>query len=280
VAFSRTEGDWSTRALASLRAERKLGGRTVIGATLIGTASDSDLGAFAFSGASDQSLQVNVYGRTHLSDQLRFAAFAGWGRAWYDFELADDGLLLNGEAKGKRHLYGAALSGDIALGGLTVTTDAILSRAVEKLGDASLDASFAGESRDDMLFRLGRVDITRLSVPVHLPIVFDRPQDGRDATRLDISPGLLCQDVAQDSSSLECGYQMGFQFRLAPAVRSLIRAEARAEAVDGYLMSSVTVGFQRRFGRSEQVAFGMDVSRNARAAQSDSRVMVRLGLGR
>lgn len=53
--------------------------------------------------------------------------------------------------------------------------------------------------RTDMLFGLGEVDITRLSVPVHVPIIFNLPGDGRDATRLDISPGVLCQDTSDDS---------------------------------------------------------------------------------
>jgi hypothetical protein len=252
----------------------------VLGAALIGTAASDELASFSDSRLSDRSLQLNVYGRTHLSERLRLAAFAGVGRGWYDFRLEDGGLALDGEITGKRHLYGAALSGDIVVAGLSVTTDAILSRAVEKLGSASLDGCFAGESRSNMQYRLGKVDITRLSVPVHVPFVLDQPTDGREATRVDISPGLLCQDTAQDSSNLDCGYQLGFKFRLAPSIRSQLRAEARAEAVDGYLLRSFTIGFQRRFGAADQLAWGMDLSRQARAEQADNRVMVRLGMAR
>jgi len=280
IGFSRVDKNWTTRGLASARLEHLVGTRTVLGAALIGTAASDDLASFGDGRISDESLQLNVYGRTHLSKGLRFAAFAGVGRAWYQFRLEDGGLDLDGEATGKRHLYGAALSGDIRFGGLTVTTDAILSRAVEKLGHATLDASFAGESGRDTLFRLGRVDITRLSVPVHVPILFDSPKDGREATRLDISPGLLCQDTAADSSALDCGYQLGFKFRLAPSVRSLLRAEARTEAVDGYLLNSLTVGYLRRFGSLDQMSWGMDASRMAGGNRDESRVVFRVGVGR
>ncbi len=276
VGFSRVARNWTTRGLASARLEHLVGSKTVLGAALIGTAASDELGSFGDSRISDESLQLNVYGRTHLSERLRFAAFAGVGRAWYRFRLEDGGLDLTGDATGKRHLYGAALSGDIRFGRLTVATDAILSRAVEKLGEATLDASFAGESGRDMLFRLGRVDMTRLSVPVHVPILFGSPKDGREATRLDISPGLLCQDTAADSSALDCGYQLGFKFRLAPTVRSLLRAEARTEYVDGYLLNSLTVGFQRRFGSLDQLSWGMDASRMAGGNRDENRVMVRV----
>lgn len=280
VGFTRVTGNWTTRGLASARLEQRLGEKTVLGTALIGTAASDELGTFGDSRVSDQSLQLNVYGRSQLSERLRFAAFAGWGRSWYAFDLADDGLEAGGEMTGKRHLYGAALSGDIRFAGLDITTDAILSRAVEKLGSAELDASFEGESGSDILFRLGQVDLTRLSVPVHIPIVLDRHFDGRDPTRLDISPGVLCQDTTAAGSALDCGYQIGFKFRLAPSIRSSIRAEGRAEAVDGYLLNSVTVGFQRWFGPSDQLAAGVDLSRQDRPGQADNRVMVRVGLGR
>ena len=278
VGVSRVDDNWTTRGVASARIEQRIGARSVIGAALIGTTANDHLGAFENSRIADQSLQLNVYGRTRLSDTLRFAAFAGWGRAWYSFNLSDDGFDLDGKMKGKRHLYGAALSGDIDLAGLTVTIDGIVSRAVEHLGSANLDASIGGESRTDMLFALGKVDITRLSVPVHVPFVFNLPEDGREATRLDISPGILCQDTSQDSSAIECGYQLGAKFRIAPSLRSILRAEARVEYVDGYLLNLFTVGFERRLFKGRPLALGVDLSRAAGAPQADNRVMVRFGI--
>ena len=280
VGFSRVQHNWTARGLGSLRVEHRVGSATVLGAALIGSGSSDELASFATSRISDHSLQLNVYGKTKLAENLRFAAFAGWGRSWYSFKLKDAGLDLHGNAYGTRKLYGATLSGDINLAGLSITTDAILSRAEERLGSTRLDASYLGEDRSDILFGLGKVDVTRLSVPVHVPIAFRSPQDGREPTRLEFSPGLLCQDTAQDSSALDCGYQLTMKFSLAPTVRSMIQAEARTEAVDGYLLHSFTLGYQRRFGSYRQLSWGMDVARQARGQQADNRVMVRLGLER
>ncbi|MGN3975271.1 Ig-like domain-containing protein, partial [Tsuneonella sp. SYSU-LHT278] len=278
LAFTRVDGNWANRGLASARFERRAGERTVLGAALVGTAAKGDLAAFDDSKVSDQSLQLNVYGRTYLADALRFAAFAGWGRAWYSFELADDGFAANGEMTGKRHLYGAALSGDIIVGATSITTDAILSRAVERLGSSKLEASAGGESRSGILFDVGTVDITRLSLPVHLAHVFGQPADGRDATRLDVSPGVLCQDIAQDSSALTCGYQLGLGFRHAPSLNTILRGEARFESVGGYLLHRFTVGFERRIFGERPISVGLDLGRSAGGAQADNRVLVRFGL--
>ncbi|HYC95654.1 MAG TPA: cadherin repeat domain-containing protein, partial [Sphingomicrobium sp.] len=280
IGVSRVDRNWTTRGLGSVRIEQRIGRNAVLGAALLGTASRDELASFEHSRISDRSIQLNAFGRIQLSDDLRFAAFAGWGRAWYSFDLKDDGLALEGDANGKRYLYGAALSGDLTIAGFKLTTDAILSRAVERLGSASLDARYMGEDRKNVPFRLGRVDITRLSVPVHIPITFRTPDDGREAARLEISPGLLCQDTAQHSSALDCGYELGLKFRISPELRSSLRAEARTEAVDGYILNSFSIGFQRRFGHADRLSWGVELGRHARAQQGDNRVMVRLGFDR
>lgn len=112
---------------------------------------------------------------------------------------------------------------------------------------------------------------------MHVPIVFNQPIDGREATRLDISPGLLCQDTAQDSSAIECGYQFGLKFRMAPSPRFVFRAEARAEAVDGYWLNQFAIGIERRLFNDSPLAVGMDMTRTAGLAQPDNRIMVRFG---
>lgn len=279
VGVNRVDGNWTTRGLSSIRLEQRIGENSIIGVALIGSAASDELNTFDHSSISDQSLQGNLYGRTWLSDSLRFAAFAGLGRAWYDLTLQDRGLDLQGKMAGKRHLFGAALSGDVTLAGFTMTTDATLSRAVENLGSANLNASLDGESRTSILFDVGRVDITRLSVPVHVPIVFDAPIDGREPTRLELSPGFVCQETAQDSTALDCGYQFGLKFRVAPSIRSLLRVEARAEAVDGLIMNTFSLGFQRRSGLLPQLVWGVDISRAEGAFQPDNRVLVRFGIG-
>jgi hypothetical protein len=180
---------------------------------------------------------------------------------------------------GDRHIYGAALSGDIQLGGTIITTDAVLSRAVEQLNSAKLDASYEGEEGSKLPFRVGKVDVTRFSVPVHIPLIFGDP-DKAEPTRLEVSPGLLCQDTEQDSSSMDCGYQLGFKFRLAPSQRWRAQAQARREVVDGYASNLLSVGVVQHIGKQYEYALGVDVEREASAHQADNRVMIRFGLGR
>jgi len=226
------------------------------------------------------SLQLNVYGRAQLSDKLRLAGFGGWGKTRYDFRINEEGFTLRGKMDGTRHLYGVALSGDIPLGSLTLTTDAILSRAIEKLGSASFDASYFEESGSNMLIRLGSVDITRLSVPIHVPIVFGSKGNGKEPTRLELSPGLLCQDTTQDSSAFDCGYQFGFKFQMAPSSRSRLRAQAHYELVDGYAASRFALGLERRFGSANGLAFGINLERQKSASRQDNRFMLHFGVSR
>jgi len=280
IGVTRVDNNLTTRGLAALRVEQLVVQNVVLGAALVGSTASDDLASFTDSRISDKSLQLNVYGRARLTDHLRFAAFAGWGRSWYSFRLEDDGLSLRGDMDGKRHMYGAALSGDVRVGSLTVTTDAILSRAIEKLASANLDASYFEESGSNIGLRLGRVDVTRLSVPVHIPVLFGTPRDGIKQTRLEFSPGLLCQDTSADSSNISCGYQLGLKLRAYPSLYSIVQAEARREVVDGYANNLFTIGFERRFGSKRQLAVGMGLERSEGLDQPDNRAILRLSVGR
>jgi hypothetical protein len=278
LGFTRVHKNWTARGLAALRIEQLVGSHVALGAALLGSTASDELQAFSDGRISDRSLQLNLYGRAQLSDRLRLGAFAGWGRVHYSLRLEDGGLELGGEMDGTRYLYGAALSGDIPLGPLTLTTDAILSRAVERLHSATLKASYGGERRSGISFAVGTVDITRLSVPVHIPITLSGGHDGEDGARLDFSPGMLCEDISADSSSLHCGYQVGLKFRMSPTWRTGIHGEARQEVVDGYAMRLLSLGFMRMFGPAERYSVAVDAERRARSRQSDDRLMLRIGL--
>lgn len=65
---------------------------------------------------------------------------------------------------------------------------------------------------------------------------------------------------------------------MAPSVRSILRAEARVEYVDGYLLNLFTVGIERRLAKDWPLVLGVDLSRAAGTLQADSRVMVRFGI--
>ena len=280
VALSRFDGNWTARTLASLRVEYALNSRAIVGAAVVGSMADDRLNSFKDSRISDRTVQLNAYGRVRLSDALRFAAFGGVGKAWYDFSLSDGGLALTGKATGDRYFYGAALSGDIPLAGFTITTDAILSRAVERLGGAALAASYLGENRSDIAFAMGTVDVTRLSVPVHIPVTFGRNGAGGSLGRVDFSPGFLCEDTSAASSSLTCGYQVGLKLLVSPTARIRVTGEVHHEKVEGYQTELLTVGAMYRFGPLDMGAIGIDVGRQMHTSAVDNRVMVRFKIGR
>ena len=279
VGVTRVAGNWTTRGLGSLRVEHAISPKVLLGASLIGTTASDELGSFDNSGISDKSAQINLYTRAELASNLRLAGFGGLGRAWYSFRLNDDGLTLDGDVTGRRQIYGAALSGDIELGSLTVTTDAVVSRAVEKLGSARVGGTYRNERAAGVMFPLGSVDITRLSVPVHVPVIFGRNRLGRPLARVEFSPGLLCQDTIQDSSSLSCGYQLGLKAQISPSERGRLQAAALHEYVDGYISTRFAISFERRFFK-DRLALGMGGESEIRMGRQNNGVFVRLGLSR
>lgn len=262
--YSKVAGNWNSRLFGSLRFETKLDQDVTLGAGLMGSLADDQITGFENSKISDKSLQFNVYARYRITDTLRAGAFAGLGRAWYDFGLTEsDGFVLDGEMTGKRHTFGGMLSGDITVGGTTLTTDAIVSRAVEKLGNATLAAQYLGEDRSGIAFAVGTVDVTRISVPVSAP--FQLTGEEGDATdgngswsRLVLSPGLLCEDNNVDSSALRCGYQLGARLTAGDGGRSRYYVSYNWESVADMRRSLVGVGYAYRFGRNLELALELN----------------------
>lgn len=129
--------------------------------------------------------------KTKLAENLRAGAFVGFGRAWYDFDLHQTGFDLSGKMVGHRQVYGAMLSGDVEIRSFLVTTDLILSRATEDLGQATLVGMVDDDVRQ-VMFEVGGVDMTRISIPVsgELHIWGSDPKGWQSTLRL--SPGLLC----------------------------------------------------------------------------------------
>ena len=48
--------------------------------------------------------------------------------------------------------------------------------------------------------------------------------------------------------------------------------------MDGYLLNSFTIGFERRFGTADRISLGVDATREARSEQADNRIMARLNI--
>jgi len=63
---------------------------------------------------------------------------------------------MTGEMTAKRHVYGAMVSGDLSVDSVLFTTDAIFSRAIERLGSATVAASYLGENRHGIDSRSAR----------------------------------------------------------------------------------------------------------------------------
>jgi hypothetical protein len=262
------------RTLGSIRAERTLGSGVTLGVGVLGSFASDRLNSFVDSGISDKSLQANVYVRARLDTNLRAGAFASIGKAWYDFDLQKEGFILDGRMTGNRHAFGAMLSGDFELGGIGFTTDVALSRAVEKLGNATLAARYKGENRSGIAFRVGTVDATRLSVPFNVRL-FDerRAREEGKAFGLVLSPGLLCEDQSADASSLTCGYQVGGRFSWHYGIRDLMFLNARYEDVEGVSRKVLSFGYAHRFGPLE---LGLSLDRENAYSTAANRALLRL----
>lgn len=275
AAIDHSDGDWTRRGLASVRVEQEVRKGLTLGLGLMGSFANNDLPTFEDSSISDQSLQLNGYLKANLAQNLRAGAFVGFGRAWYDFDLHQTGFDLSGKMVGKRRLYGAMLSGDVEVGQVLVTTDVILSRATEDLGQANLTGS-AGDETRRVLLAVGDVDMTRLSVPVsgEFRIWRDNPAGWNSTLRL--SPGLLCEDSSADSSSLTCGYQFGGRLTAKRSGSGAAYLDYRIEAVDDRTRNLIGIGYADTFGPRRNIEWAFDVSGGMSDDRPDSRAMFHL----
>ena len=282
LSASRTNGETVVRSLGSLRVERDVRKDLTLGAGLMATYADDRLSEFTDSTISDRSLQLSVYGRKQLTPTLRMAAFAGIGQAWYDFGLKDDGLTVTGKMVGNRQLYGASLSGDIKIKGASLTTDLIISRAMEDLSNAKLAAKYQGESRSGIALAVGKVDVTRVNIPVHIPFDlkrFDRPDGSK--TRFEVSPGLLCEDNAAYTSGLQCGFKADAKFVTSKADRSRTYIDLTYERVREMERKAIGLGYARRYGQQKNVELSWTVrNQMSDRGRPDGQIMMQLKVGR
>jgi VCBS repeat-containing protein len=280
LSSSRMGGNWNSRIFGALRFETKFNDEITLGLAALVSRSSDELTGFDSSLISDNSLQVNAYGRYRISDTLRTGAFIGFGHTSYDFALTEsDGFDLNGSMTGKRQIFGVMLSGDFNLGETVVTTDAIISHAREKLGSAILAARYLGEYRSGIAFAVGTVDVTRISIPVTAPISLSGSPDYGSWSRLLLSPGLLCEDNDVQSSGLRCGYQLGAKFVSNDGARGRFYADYNWESVAGMRRSLIGVGYAYRIGENNNLELAVEANRGLTAMTGqDNRAMLSIRL--
>ncbi|WP_144039905.1 hypothetical protein [Novosphingobium sp. TH158] len=276
LAVTNRAGNTTVRTLASLRGERKLGNDVTLGLGVMGSWASDKLQSFATSHISDKAYQANAYMRVKLAPELRMGAFASFGHASYNFDLADGGMSLTGKMGGNRVAFGGMLTGDFNLAGLGVSTDIALSHASESLKNATLAAQYRGESRTGIAFAVGTVDATRLSVPFHFGLIGKANAKGESGGNLlTVSPGLLCEDANADATGLTCGFQVGGRYKQKLSQRDRISLEARFEKVAGIERSIFSLGFGHSFGPLEML---MAVNQEMTRFAQDSRAMLSLRL--
>ena len=283
LTYSKFGDGWNARQYASTRFEAKLDEDFVLGVGLLASKSNDQIAGFDDSSISDGSVQMNLYGRYKFTPELRTGAFFGLGRAWYDFGLTEaDGFVLDGKMTGKRSIYGWMLSGDINVGDMVVTTDAVVSHATEKLGNAKLAAQYRGESRSGIDFEVGTVNVTRISIPASAPIKLSGDENGIGGwSKLVISPGLLCEDNGVTSNSLTCGYQIGAKFVSQQSVRDRFYGDFQWESVSGMRRSMFAVGYAYRFGKDNKMELGLELQNgNSGLAARDSKALLSVRLAR
>lgn len=283
LTYSKFGDGWNARQYASTRFEAKLDEDFVLGVGLLASKSNDQIAGFEDSSISDGSVQMNLYGRYKFTPELRTGAFFGLGRAWYDFGLKEaDGFILDGKMTGKRSIYGWMLSGDINVGDMVVTTDAVVSHATEKLGNAKLAAQYKGESRSGIDFEVGKVNVTRISIPASAPFKLSGDENGIGGwSKLVISPGLLCEDNGVTSNSLTCGYQIGAKFVSQQGVRDRFYGDFQWESVSGMRRSMFAVGYAYRFGKDNKMELGLELQNgNSGLAARDSKALLSVRLAR
>ena len=138
-----------------------------------------------------------------------------------------------------------------------------------------------GESRSGIAFAVGAVDVTRISVPVSAPINLTGSENFGMATRLLLSPGLLCEDNDVGSSTLRCGYQLGAKFIANDNGRNRFYADYRWESVASMRRSLIGVGYAYRFGGRDGLELAVELNRGLTGlTEQDSRALLSLRVAR
>lgn len=116
------------------------------------------------------------------------------------------------------------------------------------------------------------MDATRLSIPVHVPLLGGKSAKANSETaQLSFSPGLLCEDTSAASSSLTCGYQLGARYRQALGQQNRLSFDIRHEKVEGIERNVFALGLSHLFGPLE---LGVALNRDMSSFAQDTRALL------
>ncbi|MCJ7420433.1 hypothetical protein [Sphingomicrobium astaxanthinifaciens] len=252
--FSRFDGNSRVRGFAALRIEKTVDEDIALGISAIGSTASNRIGGFEDSQVADVGANLQLYGRARLDEQLIGGAFVGIGHSWYDFDLREGGLAIDGNFAGDRILAGALLRGEFELGGRPATVDFAISHASESLGTASFDAAFEDETANGVELLLGNVSWTRISLPItYSPF---GPENAEEGTGLDTAVGLLCEDLIL-ANGIGCGVQVGSRLWHRDENGDLLFIDADFERVSDITRLRVHAGY------SFEIGLGPDIRMDA-----------------
>lgn len=259
LTYASREEHSNVRWYASFGVERELDPSLTVGGVVLASRSSETVGGFRNSTIKDAGFQIVGYSRYDLGGNLRTGGFFGLGRSAYEFSLSDkDGLALDGKMIGRRQVYGWTLSGQFVLGGTVITTDAVVSRAREKLGAAQLAARYLSEERTNVSFAVGEVQTSRVSLPFAAQFRLAGNERLGPSAKLLLKPGLLCEDNDIERSSLRCGYQLGARLTARDRRSGQLFAEYRWESVAGLHRSLLGLGYAFRFARQPGLELALE----------------------
>ena len=250
------------RGFLSLITEKDFNNNITAGLGLRLSFADGKIARFEDSSIEDHTAEIHTYLTRDIDDSLRVGVFGSLGKSWYEFNLNDDGFLLDGKMDGKRKVFGTIVSGDFLIKQQSFTTDLIYSRSTEDINYASLNARYLGESLNDILFYIGELEADRLSIPVSTDLIISRQENTEKAlSEASIAFGLLCEDNQLFTDDLECGYQANVSYRalFGKKLSKNLSINYAYEKINEFKRDKISLGIDSVFGNKSQLTFSSNL---------------------
>ena len=270
--------DLIERGFVSLTVEKDFENEIKGGVGLRLSFADSTISGFENSSIEDKTTELHAFIIKDIEDSLRVGLFAAIGRASYEFNLEDEGLLLDGKMDGNRKIYGAMLSGDFLVNEQIFTTDFIYTRSSEDVNDALLRTRYLGENIKNIKFHVGNLEADRLSLPISTEFVIST-KDITSEVVSDalVSIGLLCEDNPAYTTSLDCGYQAStsYRSRYGDDLSKEVSITYAYEKINKFRRDKLSIGWDSVYGQKSQFELSSNLGMMAQAPGSS--LFVELG---